>query len=85
MENAENGERIGAEHTGGEPVDGRSPLKLRFYLAIGGGVFFAAVAIGAIVLADRAGWIGDLGVLATVFAIVAAVNAVIVWWRIRRR
>lgn len=77
MESGPNSERVGDE-----PMHARSPLKSRFFLAVGGAVFFAATAIVAIILADRAGWIGDVSVFATVFAIIAAVNAGIVWWRI---
>lgn len=70
--------------SGDEPIHARSPLRMRFILAIGGALVFAAGAIVAITLADRAGWIGDLGVLATLLALAAAVNAVVVWRRLHR-
>jgi len=70
---------------GDEPIHARSPLRTRFAFAVGGAVFFAVLAITAITMADKAGWVGDLGVLATIFAALAAVNACVVWWRLHQK
>ncbi|HZK36387.1 MAG TPA: DUF6343 family protein [Aeromicrobium sp.] len=73
-----------SDRDGDEPIHARSPLRMRFAFAVGGAVFFAALAITAITMADNSGWIGDMGVLATIFAALDAVNAGIVWWRLHK-
>lgn len=72
------------DRDGDEPTSARSPLKLRFILAIGASVFFAAIAIVGLTAADSAGWIGDYGLIGAILAAVALVDALVVWWRLRQ-
>ncbi|MFR9798635.1 DUF6343 family protein [Streptomyces sp. MS06] len=65
--------------TGSEPTTARSALRMRFWLSVWG---LAWTAFGTVVFAlvGRAGWAAVCGVL----CLVAAVDLVVIRWRIRQ-